>query len=54
MEKYNDILDKIYQQTLKEALIYLPLYIQNYKNTLLYQNATITTTNSASNDALFL
>ena len=31
MEKYNDILDKIYQQTLKEALIYLPLYIQNYK-----------------------
>lgn len=53
MEKYNDILDKIYQQTLKEALIYLPLYIQNYKNTLLYQNATITTTNSASNDALF-
>ena len=31
MEKYNDILDKIYQQALKEALIYLPLYIQNYK-----------------------
>ena len=31
MEKYNDILDKIYQQTLKEALIYIPLYIQNYK-----------------------
>ena len=28
---FNDILDKIYQQTLKEALIYLPLYIQNYK-----------------------
>ena len=31
MEKYNDILDKIYQQALKESLIYLPLYIQNYK-----------------------
>ena len=28
---FNDILDKIYQQALKEALIYLPLYIQNYK-----------------------
>ena len=31
MEKYNDILDKIYQQALKESLIYLPLYIQNHK-----------------------
>ena len=28
---FNDILDKIYQQALKEALIYLPLYIRNYK-----------------------
>lgn len=31
MERYNDILDKIYQQALKEASIYLPLYIRNYK-----------------------